>query len=90
MSDSSDPASTGGTSAPGGAHVAGGALADLRVVEFAQALAVPYCGKLLADMGADVVKIEPPRGDTYRLQRRTHVKHEGRDFAICNRGKRSP
>ena len=89
MSDSSDPASTGGTSAPGGAHVAGGALADLRVVEFAQALAVPYCGKLLADMGADVVKIEPPRGDTYRLQRRTHVKHEGRDFAICNRGKRS-
>ena len=79
MSDPSTPSSAD----------AGGALAGLRVVEFAQALAVPYCGKLLADMGADVVKVEPPRGDTYRLQRRTHVKHEGRDFAICNRGKRS-
>ncbi len=66
-----------------------GALADLRVVEFAQALAIPYCGKLLSDLGANVVKVEPPRGDTYRLQNRTHVKHEGRDFAINNRGKRS-
>lgn len=66
-----------------------GALHDLRVIEFAQALAIPYCGKMLADMGADVVKVEPPRGDTYRLQNRTHVKHEGRDFALCNRGKRS-
>ena len=66
-----------------------GALEDLRVVEFAQALAIPYCGKLLSDLGADVIKVEPPRGDTYRLQNRTHVKHEGRDFAINNRGKRS-
>ena len=69
--------------------LAPGALADIRVVEFAQALAVPYCGKLLGDMGADVVKVEPPRGDTYRLQNRTAVKHEGKDFAIANRGKRS-
>lgn len=66
-----------------------GALADVRVVEFAQALAIPYCGKLLGDMGADVVKVEPPRGDTYRLQNRTPIKHEGKDFAITNRGKRS-
>ncbi|MCP4907040.1 MAG: CoA transferase, partial [bacterium] len=66
-----------------------GALSDLRVVEFAQALAIPYCGKLLSDLGADVVKVEPPRGDTYRLQNRSRVKHEGRDFAINNRGKRS-
>ena len=66
-----------------------GALADLRVVEFAQALAVPYCGKILGDLGATVTKIEPPRGDTYRLQGRTHVPHEGREFPINNRGKRS-
>jgi crotonobetainyl-CoA:carnitine CoA-transferase CaiB-like acyl-CoA transferase len=66
-----------------------GALHDVRVLEFAQALAVPSCGALLADMGADVVKIEPPRGDTYRLQNRAPVPGEGRDFAICNRGKRS-
>ena len=66
-----------------------GALSDLRVVEFAQALAIPYCGNLLSDMGASVIKVEPPRGDTYRLQSRTSVKHEGKDFAICNRNKRS-
>jgi crotonobetainyl-CoA:carnitine CoA-transferase CaiB-like acyl-CoA transferase len=66
-----------------------GALDGVRVLEFAQALAIPSCGALLSDMGADVVKIEPPRGDTYRLQRATKVRHEGRDFAICNRGKRS-
>ena len=66
-----------------------GALSDIRVVEFAQALAIPYCGKLLGDMGADVIKVEPPRGDTYRLQSRSPVKHEGKDFAIANRGKRS-
>ena len=66
-----------------------GAMEDIRVVEFAQALAIPYCGKLLSDMGADVVKVEPPRGDTYRLQNRTPVRHEGKDFAIANRGKRS-
>lgn len=72
------------TSSPGP-----GALSDVRVVEFAQALAVPYCGKLLSDLGAAVVKVEPRRGDTYRLQHRTPIKHEGKDFAIANRGKRS-
>ena len=66
-----------------------GALDDIRVLEFAQALAVPSCGALLSDMGADVIKVEPPRGDTYRLQSRTKIKNEGREFAICNRGKRS-
>lgn len=66
-----------------------GPLAGVRVVEFAQALSTPSCGVLLSDMGADVIKVEPPRGDTYRLMNRTHVRHEGRDFAIANRGKRS-
>ncbi|MEM9513860.1 MAG: CoA transferase [Actinomycetota bacterium] len=66
-----------------------GPLAGIRVVEFAQALATPSCGALLSDMGADVIKVEPPRGDSYRLLSRTHVSGEGRDFAIANRGKRS-
>ena len=35
-------------------------LEGVKVVEFCQVLAGPYCGMLLADMGADVVKIEPP------------------------------
>ena len=44
-----------------------GALAGLRVVEMGQLLAGPFCGQLLGDMGADVIKIEPPgRGDPMR------------------------
>src|SRR5687767_2706262 len=43
------------------------ALAGVRVVELANYVAGPYAGALLADLGADVVKVEvPPRGDPYR------------------------
>ncbi len=41
-------------------------LAGLRVIEVASWLAAPSCAALMADMGADVVKVEPPAGDTYR------------------------
>ncbi|MCC6924641.1 CoA transferase [Novosphingobium sp.] len=44
-----------------------GALAGIRVIEFGQLIAGPFCGQLLGDMGADVVKIEPPgAGDPMR------------------------
>lgn len=43
-----------------------GALSDLRVVELAQGIAGPYCGKLFADLGADVIKVEPSEGDRAR------------------------
>lgn len=44
-----------------------GALAGLRVIEMGQLLAGPFCGQLLGDMGADVIKIEPPgKGDPMR------------------------
>ena len=66
-----------------------GPLAGITVVEFAQALSTPSAGVLLRDLGAEVIKVEPPRGDTYRLINRADVPHEGRDFAIANRGKRS-
>ena len=63
-------------------------LEGVRVVEYAQYVAGPLCGVLLADLGADVVKAEPPTGDGYR-----HVLPAapgvGRYFVPLNRGKRS-
>ncbi len=63
-------------------------LEGVRVVEYAQYVAGPLCGVLLADLGADVVKVEPPAGDGYR-----HVlpvaPGVGRYFVPLNRGKRS-
>ncbi len=43
-----------------------GALAGLRVVECGDGVAAAYAGKLLADLGADVIKVEPPGGDSAR------------------------
>ena len=44
-----------------------GALAGVIVVEIGEQVAAPYCGKLLSDYGATVIKIEPPSGDPARL-----------------------
>jgi len=45
------------------------ALSDLKVIELGEMVSAPYCGKLLADMGADVIKIERPRvGDRSRTR----------------------
>ncbi|MCP3989944.1 MAG: CoA transferase, partial [Actinomycetia bacterium] len=41
-------------------------LAGVRVLELAEGIAGPYAGKLLADYGADVIKVEPPDGDRRR------------------------
>src|SRR5260370_19784486 len=46
-----------------------GALSDLKIVELGEMVSAPYCTKLFADLGADVVKIEPPRvGDPSRTR----------------------
>ena len=42
------------------------ALADLRVLDLSRAIAGPFVGRLLADLGADVIKVEPPEGDIAR------------------------
>lgn len=44
-----------------------GPLTDLRVIELGQLIAGPFCGQIFADMGADVIKVEPPgQGDPLR------------------------
>ena len=43
------------------------ALNGLKILEFGQMVSAPYCGKLLADLGATVIKIEPPEGDPARF-----------------------
>lgn len=60
----------------------------LRVLDFTRVLAGPYCTAMLADLGADVVKVEPPGGDD---QRHMGVMRDGRsaNFALVNRSKRS-
>lgn len=63
-------------------------LEGVRVVEYAQYVAGPLCGVLLADLGADVVKVEPPTGDGYR-QVLPAAPGIGRYFVPLNRGKRS-
>ncbi len=60
-------------------------LAGIRVVEFSQMVMGPSCGLILADLGADVVKVEPPKGDRTR-----HFKSVASGFFnTYNRNKRS-
>ena len=63
-------------------------LTGIRVVEFCHVAAGPYCSMLLADMGADVVKVESPDGDTLR-QWPPHSDGFSENFASLNRNKRS-
>ena len=63
-------------------------LDGVKVVEFCQIAAGPFCGMLLADFGADVTKIEPPEGDGLR-QWPPISDGYSENFASLNRGKRS-
>src|SRR5947207_10844980 len=64
------------------------ALAGLRVLDVTQVMAGPYCAMILADLGADVVKVEPPAGDSSR-QMPGGVAADSPSFNAVNRGKRS-
>ncbi len=66
-----------------------GPLAGIKVVELAQIMAGPTCGMLLADMGADVIKVEKlPGGDDTRAYAEPSVNGESAPFMILNRNKR--
>jgi len=70
-------------------------LEGIRVVELAQAMSGPYAGMLLADYGADVVKVEPPGGELWRRfantapQSKLMAARMTPSFVVMNRSKRS-
>jgi crotonobetainyl-CoA:carnitine CoA-transferase CaiB-like acyl-CoA transferase len=68
-------------------------LAGLKVVELARILAGPWAGQILADLGAEVIKVESPEGDDTRKWGPPFIENEGEKTAAyfhgCNRGKKS-
>jgi crotonobetainyl-CoA:carnitine CoA-transferase CaiB-like acyl-CoA transferase len=67
--------------------MASGPLAGVKVLEFTQIIAGPFCCMLLSDMGADVTKFEPIEGEPWRVFVEL-VPKESRTFASLNRGKK--
>jgi crotonobetainyl-CoA:carnitine CoA-transferase CaiB-like acyl-CoA transferase len=63
-----------------------GPLTDIRLIELGQLIAGPFCGQLMADMGADVIKVEPPgKGDPMRVWGRGEFPLW---WSVCARNKR--
>jgi crotonobetainyl-CoA:carnitine CoA-transferase CaiB-like acyl-CoA transferase len=65
-----------------------GPLAGIRILEFSEIIAGPFAGMLLSDMGADIIKVEPPEGEPWRLFVQ-FIPTESRGYISLNRGKRS-
>ena len=66
-----------------------GALEGVRVLELANFMAGPYCGMLLADMGAEVVKVENPKVGDYTRETPPFVEGQSAGFMALNRNKKS-
>jgi crotonobetainyl-CoA:carnitine CoA-transferase CaiB-like acyl-CoA transferase len=65
------------------------ALAGLKVIDFTRVLAGPWCTQTLADLGADVIKIEQPGGDEVRRQEPILAENTSAFWLCANRNKRS-
>ncbi len=66
-----------------------GALSGISVLDFSRAMSGPFCTMLLGDLGADVIKVEPEKGDDTRLWAPPEVKGMSTYFMSANRNKRS-
>ncbi len=64
-------------------------LKDIRVLDISRVLAGPFCSMILGDLGADVVKVEPPEGDLTRLWGPPFIDGESGYYLSVNRNKRS-
>ena len=65
-----------------------GPLEGVRILEFTEIIAGPFGGMLLGDMGADIIKVEPPWGEPWRFMQE-FIPGESRTYISLNRGKRS-
>jgi len=69
--------------------MAEGPLAGFHILDLTQVVSGPFCTMLLGDMGADVIKVEPPEGDPTRRIGRPRKNGINSGFLVFNRNKRS-
>jgi crotonobetainyl-CoA:carnitine CoA-transferase CaiB-like acyl-CoA transferase len=69
--------------------MAEGPLTGFRILDLTQVVSGPYCTQTLGDLGADIIKVEPPEGDTTRRIGQPRKNDVGAGFLAFNRNKRS-